>query len=86
MFAAGAAGVDADLAQIQAVHRVEEEVDEMVGGHPVAQVGREQQRRVAVEGDEAGGHGQQINPAPVLFKQSLGKSQENCGRPSPTGC
>jgi hypothetical protein len=56
LFATGAAGVDLDLAEIQGVHGVEDEVDEMIGGHPVAQVGREQQRGVAVNRNEAGRH------------------------------
>ena len=77
LFAAGAAGVDADLAQVQAVHRVEDEVDEMIGGHPVAQVGREQQGRVVIQIDEAGGHEDRIDLAPVSFKETLEKTERN---------
>ncbi len=40
----GPRGVDADLAQIEGVRGLEAEVDEVIGGHPVAQVGREQER------------------------------------------
>ena len=49
--AAGAAGVDADLAQVQGLHRLEDEVDERIGGHPVAPMGRAQQRRVVIDVD-----------------------------------
>ncbi len=56
LFAAGAAGVDLDLAQVEGVHGIEDEVDEMIGGHPVAQIGRQQQWRVAVNRNKAGGH------------------------------
>jgi exodeoxyribonuclease VII small subunit len=45
LFAAGAAGVHLDLAQIEGVHGVENEVDQVIGRHPVTQIGREQQRR-----------------------------------------
>lgn len=38
--AAGAAGVDADLGEVEAGDGVENEVDEVVGGQPVVQVGR----------------------------------------------
>jgi hypothetical protein len=43
----------------------------MTGGHPVAQVGREQQGRVVIEVDEAGGREDRIVPAPVSFKETL---------------
>ena len=68
--AAGAAGVDADLAQVESLHRIEDEVDEMIGGHPVAQIGREQPRRVVIDVDEAWTHADRIDAGLVSFKQS----------------
>jgi hypothetical protein len=41
------------LLQIQGVHGVEDEVNEVIGGHPIAEVGGEPQRGVAVKGNEA---------------------------------
>jgi hypothetical protein len=52
LLAAGAAGVDPDLTQVEGIHGVEDEVDQMIGGHPVAQIGREQQQGVAVNRNE----------------------------------
>ena len=86
MGAAGAAGVDADLAQVEPLHGVEDEVDERIGRHPVTQVGREEQRRVVIDRDKACGHADRIVPTPVSFKQSLKKVERNRRRPSPTGC
>jgi len=56
LFAAGAAGVDLDLAQVRGVHGIANEVDQVIGGHPLAQMGREEQRGVTVNGNETGGH------------------------------
>ena len=52
----GAAGVHFDLPQIQRLHRVEDEVGEMVRRYPVAQIRREQQRSVAIDIYETSGH------------------------------
>jgi hypothetical protein len=41
--AAGAATVDLDLAQVQGVDGVEDEMNQMIGGHPLAQIGWEEQ-------------------------------------------
>jgi hypothetical protein len=53
---AGAAGVHFGLSQIQRLHRVEDEVGEMVRRYPVAQIRREQQRGVAIDIYETMGH------------------------------
>ena len=79
--AAGAAGVDADLAQVEGLHRIEDEVDERIGGHPVAPIGREQQRRVVIDVDEAWTHADRIDAGPVSFNHS---SKHRLGI-SPTG-
>lgn len=62
LFAAGATGVDLHLPEIEGIHGVEDEVDEMIGRHPVAQIRREQQRSVAVSRNKAGRHGFQTRP------------------------
>jgi hypothetical protein len=56
LFAAGATGIDLHLAQVQDIHRVEDEVDQMIGGHPVTEIGRQEKRGVAVNYNKAGGH------------------------------
>jgi hypothetical protein len=53
---AGAAGVHFGLSQIQRLHRVEDEVGEMVRRYPVAQIRREQQWGVAIDIYETSGH------------------------------
>ena len=63
LFAAGAAEVDLDLTQVQGIHRVEDEVDQMIGGHPVAKVRWQKQRGITVNDNEAGGH---VFQTPVL--------------------
>ena len=85
--AAGAAGVDADLAQVEGLHRLEDEVDERIGGHPVAPMGREQQRRVVIrrvviDVDAAWTQADRINAGPASFYHS---SKHRLGI-SPTGC
>jgi hypothetical protein len=56
LFAAGAADVDLDLAQVEGLHGIEDEVDEVVGRHPIAEMGCEQQRSVAINGYETGSY------------------------------
>ena len=73
LLAAGAADVNADLMQGQLIHDRDDEVDEVAGGHPVAQVGREQQRGVAVNGDEPRGHAGQEAPAAPMVARRLEK-------------
>ena len=82
MARAGAAGVDADLAQVEGLHRLEDEVDERIGGHPVAPMGRKQQRRVVINVDEAWTQADRIDAGPVSFNHS---SKHRLGV-SPTGC
>jgi len=43
------------VAEVEGVHGIEDEVDEVVGGDPVAEIGREQERGVAVNRNEASG-------------------------------
>jgi hypothetical protein len=40
LFAAGAAGVDLNLTQVEGVYGVEDEVDEMIRRNPVTEIGR----------------------------------------------
>jgi hypothetical protein len=56
LFGTGAALVDFDLAQVQRGDGVHDEVNQVIGGHPVAQIGRQKQRGVAVNGNETRGH------------------------------
>ncbi len=53
---ARAALVDARGGEVERGDGVHDEVDHVVGGHPVAQVGREEKRGVVVNVDEPGGH------------------------------
>lgn len=81
LFAAGATGVDPDLAQIGGGRGIGNEAEKMVGGRPVARIGREQQRGVATNRNEAGGHAFQTRaprncstnpatPAKIAFPKS----------------
>ena len=49
--AAGAAGVALDLAQVKGLDGVEDEMDQRIGGYPLAQIGGQEQRGVAVNRD-----------------------------------
>jgi hypothetical protein len=69
LVAAGAATVDLELAQVQGVDGVEDEMNQIMGGHPLAQIGWEQQRGVAVDGNEACRPTFEIRPAVLLFKR-----------------
>ena len=51
---AGAATVDLDVSERDRGDGLDHEVDEVVIGHPVAEIGREQQRAVAINVLEAG--------------------------------
>ena len=81
LLAAGAAGVGLDLAQVQGVHVVENEVDEVIGRHPIAKIGREQQRGVAVNRNGSGWPCDSDAPSAPLFNPSEKKSRGL----SPTG-
>lgn len=71
---AGAALVDPRPVQVEFADGVHDEVDKMIGRHPLAQVRRQQQRRVVVNVDEAGGH--------PLSTRNVAQSWTE----SPTGC
>jgi hypothetical protein len=45
-------------------------MDHVVGGYPVAQVGRQEHRRVVVDVDEAGGHFLHTWPEADLFREA----------------
>ena len=68
LLAAGTAMIDAEVAGGNLFHRIEDEVNDMTSGHPVAQIARQEHRRLAVEIDETCGHGYPIPAALVLFK------------------
>lgn len=40
LFIAGSSGVDLHLSQVEGVNRIEDEMNQVIGGHPVAHVGR----------------------------------------------
>lgn len=65
----GAALVGARTAQIQSFDRIHDEVHHVIRGHPVAQVGRQQQRGVVVNVDETGGHALDTPNPPKLFRE-----------------
>ena len=57
LFGTGAPMIDAEAFQREPVHRLDHEVDQVVLGHPLAQVRRQKHRRVTVNGDKSCGHG-----------------------------
>jgi hypothetical protein len=71
---AGAAFIDARALQVQLAERIHDEMRQMIGGHPIAPIGRQEQRRVVLDVDEAGSH------APST------RNLEMSGAESPTGC
>jgi predicted metal-dependent phosphoesterase TrpH len=71
---AGAAFVDPRSARVQLTDRIHDEVDKVIGRHPLAQVRRQQQRRVVINVDKAGSH--------TLSTHQPIKSSTEC----PTGC
>ncbi len=66
---AGATVVDPEGLQGEAVHRLDHEMDQVVLGHPIAQVRRQEHRRVTVYGDKSVGHG--VN---LLYDRASSKS------------
>jgi len=48
--------VDARRAQVEQPDGIHDEVDEMIGRHPIAQIGRQKKRSVVVDVNEARGH------------------------------
>ena len=56
MLAAGAAGVDPDLAQVKGGHGIADEADKVIAGHLIAEIGGEQERSVVIHGCETGSH------------------------------
>ncbi|OQC63119.1 MAG: hypothetical protein BWX48_03382 [Verrucomicrobia bacterium ADurb.Bin006] len=65
--------VDLDSAQIQSLHRVQDEVRQVVSGHPVAQVHRQQQGGVTVDVHEAWAHSYLLDSKPRPLVQTPGK-------------
>ena len=53
LFAAGAAVVDLGRGGVDGLDGVDDEMDEVVGGHPVAHVGWEEHGGIAVDVDES---------------------------------
>jgi hypothetical protein len=62
-FPARAALVDVTVAGGNRLHGIEEEVDAVIGGQPRAQIAGQEQRRLAVKINEAGGPEDQSRPA-----------------------
>jgi hypothetical protein len=82
LFAARAAMIDVELAQGECVDGLQDEVNDVLGGHPVAQIAGQQQRGLAVEINKTCGHVDRIPVPSVLFK-----TFSNCfAGLSPTGC
>ena len=48
--------IDAEVGGGDLLDGIQDEVDEMLGGQPVAHVAGQEHRRLAVEVDETGGH------------------------------
>ena len=73
--------IDVEVAQGKLLHRIQGEMNEVTGGHPVAQIAGQQHRGLAVESDEVCGP-QGLIPQPLLRLNYRKKYH----RPSPTGC
>lgn len=74
--------IDGEVAQRQEFHSLQDEVDDIPGGHPFAQIAGQKHRRLAGEIDETCRYAGWILPAAflfILFSRIL-------RRLSPTGC
>jgi hypothetical protein len=67
--AADAALVGACQAQVQGNDRIHDEMDHVTGRDPVAKIGRQEQWRVMVNVDKAGGHSFNMPSWPNLFRE-----------------
>ena len=68
MFAAGATVIDLEVGQRDLLHRIQDEMNDMVLGHPLAQIAGQKHRRLPVQIDETCSHGDPIPADPLLFK------------------
>jgi hypothetical protein len=67
--------VDSKVAGGHLLHDLQNEVDEMIVGQPLAQITGQKLRRLAIKINKAGGHENQSRPAAVClkhFQQSFG--------------
>ena len=68
LLAARAAMVDVKVAQRDLLHGIQNEMDDVPDRQPVAQIARQEHRRVAVQIDETCRHGCWSRTTPLLFK------------------
>ena len=64
--------IDVEVGGGDLLHGIEDEVDDVVGGHPVAQIAGQEHRRLAVEIDETCGHAG-LDPFRTLLFKSFSK-------------
>ena len=70
LFTAGAAMIDVEMAQGKCLDGIQDEVNEVIGGHPVPQIAGQQHRGLAVEMDEGVRTSRSDPPAAAAFKLS----------------
>src|SRR5207247_874465 len=87
LLAAGATVIDLEVGARYLLHRIQNKMNDMVLGHPLAQIARQKHRRLAVQVDKTCSHAHPSPAAPIrsnYFKiSSLPKSDRLLGRSSP---
>ena len=68
LFAAGAPIIDVEVPRRYLLHRIQDEVDDVIGRHPLAQIARQEHRGLAVDIDQTGWHRIPIPITSALFK------------------
>ncbi len=68
LLAAGASVIDLELSRRDLLHRIQDEVNHMLFGHPIAQIAGQKHRRLAVPIDETCSHVDPIPAVPHSFK------------------
>ena len=68
LLAAGAPVIDVEMLRRDLLHRIQNEVDDVIGGHPLAQIARQEHRSLAVDIDQTGWHRILIPITSPLFK------------------
>lgn len=83
LLAARAAVIDVEVGGGNLLHRINDEMDDVTLGHPLAQITRQEHRRLPVNVDETCGHDDRIAPAAVCSKHSQ-KSFPSQARQTPS--
>jgi len=68
LLTAGATVIDLEVGDRDLLHRIQDEMNEMVAGHPLAQIAGQKHRRLAVQVEETCSHADPIPTDSHLFK------------------